>query len=56
MQELQDQITLLLQEICTYNDKPTKSKSREIRMLLGQLKLDITGIRKELVEKDKAGY
>jgi len=43
-------------ELVAYIDKPTKAKSKRIRLLLGQIKNTTPAIRAKLVELDKAGY
>jgi len=56
MEELQSQLETLLAEIQAYNTKPTKTLSKRIRLQLGLLKKQVTGIRADLVEADKKGY
>lgn len=56
MDELQKQLESALAEVIAYNDKPNKSISKRVRTKLGGLKKNITGIRAELVAKDKKGY
>jgi len=56
IKKLQADLTQLLTDVNTFDEKQTKTLSRKIRMQLGDLKLEITGIRKELVDLDKAGY
>lgn len=56
MNNVQTQLEILLAEVEQYNNKPNKALSARIRAKLGQLKKDVTGIRANLVELDKAGY
>ena len=56
MEDLQLQLTALLADVEKYNDTPDKSCSKRIRMALGLLKKQTTNIRKDLVDRDKAGY
>ena len=56
IKKLQADLIQLLTDVNTFDEKQTKTLSRKIRMQLGDLKLEITGIRKELVDLDKAGY
>jgi len=56
IKKLQADLIQLLTDVNTFDEKQTKTLSRKIRMQLGNLKLEITGIRKELVDLDKAGY
>ena len=56
MNELQSQLESVLAEVVAYNDKPTKACSGRIRKQLGELKKNVTGVRKTLVEADAKGY
>ena len=56
IKKLQADLIQLLTDVNTFDEKQTKTLSRKLRLQLGDLKLEITGIRKELVELDKAGY
>ena len=56
IKKLQADLIQLLTDVNYYDEKPTKSKAKAIRTQLGSLKLEITGIRSELVKLDKAGY
>jgi len=56
IKKLQADLIQLLTDVNIYDEKATKTKSKAIRTQLGSLKLEITGIRKELVDLDKAGY
>ena len=56
IKKLQADLIQLLTDVNTFDEKQTKTLSRKLRLQLGDLKLEITGIRKELVDLDKAGY
>ena len=56
IKKLQADLIQLLTDVSTFDEKQTKTLFKKIRMQLGDLKLEITGIRKELVDLDKAGY
>ena len=56
IKQLKENLIQLLTDVNVYTDKPNKTLSRQIRLQLGELKLNITAIRKELVDLDKAGY
>ena len=56
MKELEEQLTHLLAEVESYNNKPNKSKSKRIRTGLGALKKQVTGLRSSLIAADNAGY
>ena len=56
IKKLQADLVQLLTDVNTFDEKQTKTLSKKIRMQLGDLKLEITSIRKKLVDLDKAGY
>ena len=56
MKNLENELESVLAEVKAYNNKPNKSISKRIRTQLGALKLRVTGIRSDLVERDKKGY
>ena len=56
MNNLENDVSNLLEEIKLYNVKPNKSLSGRIRKQLGELKKNVASIRAKLVEADKAGY
>jgi len=56
IQKLQDDLTQLLQDVCTYQEKPNKSISGRIRKQLGDLKKEVTPLRATLVARDRDGY
>ena len=56
MKNLESELESVLAEVQAYNNKPNKSISKRIRTQLGALKLRVTGIRSDLVERDKKGY
>lgn len=45
-----------LTEIGQFEGRKTKASSARIRKLLGEVKNEVTDVRKELVASDKAGY
>jgi len=50
---MKDTVQKLYDEINSYNEKPTKAKSKRVRLLLGEVKKNTAMWRKELVTKDK---
>jgi len=56
MKKLEQDIQKVYADVCQYNEKPNKSLSGRIRKQLGEIKKDVTDIRKHLVESDARGY
>jgi len=56
IKELQKALIELLTDVNIYDENPTKTRSKAIRLQLGELKKKVTDIRKELVELDSKGY
>ena len=56
MNDWKQQIKDLASEVEAYEAKPTKTSSKRIRLMLGQLKKDVASIRQALVDADKVGY
>lgn len=54
--KLEAELESALEEVRSFNDTPNKSKSKRIRLQLGEIKKKVTAIRAILVEADKAGY
>lgn len=56
IEKLAIEIETLKFELDEYLDNPTKTKSKAIRLQLGELKKKITGYRRILVDLDSDGY
>ena len=51
---IKTELETALAEINAYEAKPTKASSARIRKVLGEIKKQVTGVRAELVDADKA--
>jgi hypothetical protein len=54
LNKIEDKLTIALEEIKAYNEKPTKASSKRIRLMLGDIKNSVVATRAELVAADKA--
>ena len=54
--KLQDEIEKLSDNLYDFIERPNKSKSKNLRLELGEVKKKITDYRKILMDLDKAGY
>ena len=52
--QIKSKLELALAQITAYENRTTKAESQRIRVTLGDIKKDITGVRAALVAADKA--
>jgi len=53
LNEIKSQLTLVLNQINKYEEKPTKAESARIRKSLSTIKNNVTAVRAELIAVDK---
>ena len=51
---IKQELETALEQINSYETKPTKAESARIRKTLGEIKKQVTGVRAALVAADKA--
>lgn len=56
LKNIKDLLITTLSQIEAFEAKPTKAESGRIRIALGEVKKQVTGVRSALVAADKAGY